>query len=183
VVLVSGRDLVDPFLEPPFRITVSASSFEVKEGRKRRLDGQFGTAIVNYEINNYGARRVAPLADTSEDFVDQWAQADWSDAKRWTNEGLGSALEQWHEKLSRMAPDSVEFESVQLCSSSGQADQEWLIELDIDQRANPELGSDSLFIQVVKRNGEFRFESVWKEHPAGCTGRTALRQVTDRDLR
>ncbi len=179
VVLVSGRDRVDPFFEPPFRIEAGAYWFEVREGRKRKLDGELGTATVRYEISNYGARRVAPLADTPEDFLDQWTQAEWNDAKRWTKEGPSPGLEEWHGRLHSMAADSAEFESVQPCSKRGDGDPDWLIELNIDQRADPELGSDRLFVHVAARNGEFRLESVQKEHPARCAGRTALAPVTD----
>ncbi len=65
---------------------------------------------------------------------------------------------------------------------SGKGDQEWLTELDIDQRTNAELGSDGLFVQVTSRNGEFRLESLLKQHPTGSAGRTALTPVTDHDL-
>ena len=65
---------------------------------------------------------MAPLADTPEDFLDQWAQAEWNDAKRWTKAGPSLGLEEWHDRLHSLAADSPEFESVQPRSKRGDGD-------------------------------------------------------------
>ena len=82
--LVSGRESISPFFKPPFRIHVDTDWFAVTRGKVRKLDGEPGIGISRYSVGDNQLSRMAPLALTPEDFLDQWVQLSWDDARRWT---------------------------------------------------------------------------------------------------
>lgn len=181
IVLLSGRETINPFFEPAFRINVESDWFAVTQGRIRRLDGEPGIAVLRYDLSDGRARRVAPVALTPEDFLDQWAQMSWDDAKQWTKASSDSGLRDWHEKLNSLASDSAEIESVRHCSGATESDQKWLVELSIDHRLNPSL-SEYLYVEVARRGGVLSLDAVYKTHPSGCTGKTPLMPIVDHEL-
>jgi hypothetical protein len=182
LVLLSGRETTNPFFEPPFRIDVESDWFAITHGGLRKLDGEPGIAVLRYDLSDYRVRRVAPIALTPEDFLDQWAQMSWDEARRWTRPSSDSNLRDWHEKLNSLSSDSTEIESVHHCSGTAEGDQEWLLELSIDERLNPSLGDQYLHAEVAKRNGIFSLDAVYKSHPTGCPGKTALTPIVDHEL-
>jgi hypothetical protein len=174
VVLVSRRDPVNSAFQPPFELSVYPDSFQVKEGVERKLDGQLGTVFMTYEIDNYGARRVGPLGESPVDFLDQWVQAAWDDAKRWSEEKAWPALVTWHERLDNLAADSAEVTSMQPCPRGKQGDEEWVIELAFDAGVSPVLGSDQLYVEVARKDDDYRLVWVETTRPKGCDGKTPL---------
>jgi hypothetical protein len=180
--LLSGREAIHPFFQPAFRINVEVDWFAVTNGKLRKLDGELGVGIARYELADSQVRQVAPVALTPEDFLDQWVQMSWDDARQWTKSSSDSGLQEWHSKLNGIVSDSVEIESVQHCAGIGDGDQNWLVELSIDQRQNPSIGDESLYINVAKRGGSFRLEAVHKTHPTGCPGKTPLTPIVEHTL-
>jgi hypothetical protein len=180
--LVSGRELIDPFFQPPFQIRVESDWFAVTHGKVRKLDEELGIVISRYGFSDHQMRRTAPLALTPEDFLDQWAQLSWDDAKRWSKTSSESSLQDWHSKLNSLTPASTEIESVHHCAGSEGDDQSWLIELSIDQRVNPSIRQETLYVEVAKRGGNFLLDGVHESHPSGCLGKTAHKPIIDRTL-
>ncbi len=125
---------------------------------------------------------MAPLALSPVDFLDQWVQLKWEDAKRWTKASSDSALQEWHAKLNSLASESTEIESAHLCSGTEEGDQRWLIQLSIDRRPNPSFTEETLYVDVAKRGGIFVLDSVHESHPAGCEGTTPLTPITEPNL-
>lgn len=180
--LLSGRESINPFFEPAFRIDIETDRFALTQGKVRKLDGEPGIAIFRYDLSDYQVRRWAPLALTPEDFLDQWAQLGWDEAKRWTRASSDSALQEWHSKLNSLASDSTEIESVHHCSGTSEGDENWMIELSIDDRLNPSMKAGTLYIEVAKRGGNFVLDGVHERHPSGCPGRTPLTPIVGHDL-
>jgi hypothetical protein len=180
--LVSGRESIDPFFQPPFQIRVESDWFAVTRGTVRKLDGDLGVVISRYDLSDHQLRRIAPLALTPEDFLDQWAQLSWDDAKRWTKASSDSGLQEWHSRLNGLTSGSTEIESVRHCPGSDDGDQSWFIELSIDQRVNPSMKQESLYVEVAKRGGNFLVDGVHESHPPGCMGKTALNPIIDHSL-
>jgi hypothetical protein len=181
VLLLSGREKINPFFEPAFRIDVETDWFAVTQGKVRKLDGELGITISRYELTDHQVRRTPPLALLPEDFLDQWVQMSWDDAKRWTKPS-DTGLQEWHSKLNGLESDSAEMESVHYCSGTDEGDQNWLVELSIDLRQNPSMGDENLYIEVAKRGGIFSLDAVHKTHPSGCTGKTPLALIVDHSL-
>jgi hypothetical protein len=181
-VIVSGRELINPFFEPAFRIRLETDWFAVTEGRTRKLDGEIGIVISRYDLSDNGVRRIAPLALTPEDFLDQWAQLSWDDAKRWTGAPSDSGLQEWHSKMNSLTSGTAEIESVRHCSGTDDGDQSWLIELSIDERVNSSIKQRTLFVEVAKREGSFFVDRVNERHPSGCPGRTPMNPIIDHSL-
>jgi hypothetical protein len=182
ILLISGRESIHPFFEPAFQIRVETDWFAVTQGKVRKLDGELGIVISRYDFSDHQSRRIAPLALTPEDFLDQWTQLSWDDAKRWTKAWSDSGLQEWHSKLNGLASASTEIESVRHCSGTDDGDQTWLIELSIDQRSNPSIKQETLYLEVAKRGGNFLLDGVHESHPSGCPGRTALKPIIDHSL-
>jgi hypothetical protein len=180
--LASGREPIDPFFQPPFQIRVESDWFAVTQGKVRKLDEELGVVISRYSLSDHQMRRTAPLALTPEDFLDQWAQLSWDDAKRWSKTSSDSSLQDWHSKLNSLTPASTEIEPVRHCSGTDDSDQTWLIELSIDQRVNPSIKQESLYVEVAKRGGNFLLDGVHEGHPTGCPGKTALNPIIDHSL-
>ena len=170
--VTSGREVVDPWYDPAFQIRAESDWFSVTEGKRRKLDREAGVAIIRYAVNRNEARRIHPLALSPEDFLDQWAQLAWDEAKQWARDP--AQLQTWHAKLAGLDSGSAEIESAERCSDSRDGDQTWLVELSIDEQPNPQLGVKSLFVDVAKRNGVFWIDGVHPSHPPGCQGRTRL---------
>jgi hypothetical protein len=180
--LVSGREVLDPFFQPPFQIRVESDWFAVTHGKVRKIDEELGIVISRYSLSDHQMRRTAPLALTPEDFVDQWAQLGWDDAKRWSKNSSDSSLQEWHSKFSNLTPASAEIKSVRRCSGTDDGDQIWLLELSIDQRVNPSIKQETLYVEVAKRGGNFLVDGVHETHPSGCSGKTALNPIIDHSL-
>jgi hypothetical protein len=166
-VVVSGMESVDSFFNPAFRIEAHEDWFAVTLGKTRKLDDEPGVEILRYELNAGGAKRIPPLALAPEDFLDQWVQMKWDGARQWAKESQN--LAEWHEKLEKISPGSVEIEAIQKCSGGEDGDQEWLVEMAVDQPPNPTLGAEALYVGIAKRNGAFSVQTVEKTGRAGCS--------------
>lgn len=182
IVLISNQEVINPFFEPAFQIRLEIDWFAVTQGKARKLDGELGIVVSRYDLSDQQLRRIAPLALTPEDFLDQWTQLSWDDAKRWTKVSPNSGLQEWHSKLNGLASASTEIESVRHCSGIDDGDQNWLIELSIDQRVNPSIKQETLYAEVAKRGGNFLLDGIDESHPTGCPGRTALNPIIDHSL-
>jgi hypothetical protein len=181
VLLTHQEKLVGDF-NPPFLLDVHEDWFAITEGKLRRLDRGLGVTISRYQVRENQVQRIAPLALTPQDFLDQWVQLPWADASQWSKGPSGDALKEWHSELSGLLPDSTEIRSVHLCSGSEAGDAGWLVEVWIDQQLNPSTKKQNLYIEIAKTGGVFHISQVRDVHPAGCQGKTPLMPFMEHNL-
>ena len=141
-------------------------------GRERKLDGEPSVSIARYEIVGDQFRRVQPLAMTPEDFLDEWVRLGWEEAARWSSQSGEADLQMWHSNFNSLASDSTEIEFVQSCHEQRKADKVWLVSLWIDQRRNPTIKDERLYIVVSERQRAFFVDAVSTSRPAGCAGKS-----------
>lgn len=180
-VLITQREVIDTGFTPPFRLDVQDDWFAVTEGKERVLGSGTGVRILRYAVDNDKVRRIPPLAVYPEDFLDEWAQLAWDDARQWVNESSESSLKKWHTKLTNVGKDSSEIEMVRHCSGSGESDGTWLVELAVDSRSDPSMEDKQVYVQVEKKNNVFSVNNVQENRPAGCAGEVlpALREQSE----
>jgi hypothetical protein len=181
-VLLERGEKINPDFDPPFRLDVQPYWFAVTEGKQRKLDGGPAVSIARYRVYDHSVQRIAPIALTPEDFLDQWIQMSWNDVIEWTKASPNDALQGWHSKLNNLASDSTDLESVHLCSGTVETDQVWLIELAVDQQFNPSIKDETLYIEVAKKDGIFIVDGIYNVHPSNCQGKTPLMPLTDLSL-
>ncbi|MBZ5523180.1 MAG: hypothetical protein LAP21_13165 [Acidobacteriia bacterium] len=84
---------------------------EVKALRERLLATKKGsldagvmtrTGIFRYRLAGDKLERVQPIAMNARDFVDEWLQVDWNDARRWSDTRDLSGLEKEHDRLAAL---------------------------------------------------------------------------------
>ena len=73
--------------------------------------------VRRWEISGSTAKRVAPVASSARDFVEEWIVSPWAQAKNWSKQP--ASLEAAHSRLSaeRARHGSVEFGPVMTCAS------------------------------------------------------------------
>jgi hypothetical protein len=181
-VVLAQRDKIYPQFDPAFRVDVETDWFAITEGKIRKLDGEPGVSVLRYQLSGNHVQRMPPLALIPEDFLDQWVQMSWDDARTWTKAAPDTALQEWHGTLSSLEADSVEIESAHLCRTTKNGDENWLVQLWIDQKQNPSIKEERLFVEVAKRSGVFYVDAVLSVPPSGCEGKTPHIPVTDLSL-
>ena len=178
-VVLARQDKIYPQFDPAFRVDVETDWFAITEGKIRKLDGEPGVSILRYQLSGNQVQRMAPLALIPEDFLDQWVQMRWDDARSWTTAAPATALQEWHAQLTSLEADSVEIESAHLCRATKNGDENWLVRLWIDQEQNPSTKDERLFVEVAKRSGIFYVNAVLRDPPSGCAGETPHIPLTD----
>jgi hypothetical protein len=171
-VLLDRREPFSPRFDAPFGIAVDADKFSLTLGKKRKLDGELGISIFRFDVQGDQVTRVPPLALKPEDFLDEWVKHGWSEVAPWSSASKETELEEWHSKLSVLAPDSTKIEFVQPCPKRGKDEGTWLIGLWIDQKQNRKATDERLYIAISKRIGAFYLDGIEKTRPEGCPGNT-----------
>lgn len=57
--------------------------------------------------------RIAPFADTPRDFLEEWMQSNWAQARNWTAPALAPLVKELHDKL--FASPYAEYQSIRSC--------------------------------------------------------------------
>jgi hypothetical protein len=156
--------------------------FALTRGKVRKLDGEQGVSVARYEVDGEKVRRIHPLALKPEDFIDEWVQLNGDDAKRWSNRSLQPDLQSWHSKLVGFEQDSTEMKFVQPCPKLEGSDSKWMIDLWIDQKLNPSVNEEDLYVLVGERNGIYYVDGIYKNRPPGCPGEASMRILADLKL-
>jgi hypothetical protein len=146
--------------------------FALTWGGSRKLDGEPGVFISRFEIHPDRVLRIPPLALVPEDFLDQWIQLPWNEAKRWVESTKELDLSRWHEKLGTLSKDSAEINFVQPCPRKQSGVDTWLVGLWMDSRLNPSFKDENLYVTVRKQLGAFYVDSIDSTRPEGCPGNT-----------
>ncbi|MGH9773269.1 MAG: hypothetical protein ACRD4Q_16495, partial [Candidatus Acidiferrales bacterium] len=155
-----------------YRLAVTDHSFTVVYYTAQSLD--YGvlirTAVDRYSVADDRAVRTGPLALYPEDFLDEWVEAPWQEARLWTAPPARPPAMSWHKTLKEMAnAETGWFTSLDFVQACGTHDN-WQIGLapfsnDKTQRVPPEI-----YFMVARRQGLFRVQSVSLDRPPGCPG-------------
>jgi len=180
-ILAAQREVIDAGFNPPFRREVQDDWFAVTEGKERVLGSGTGIRVLRYAVDNNKIRRIAPLAIYPEDFLDEWAQLPWDDARQWVTALSEGSLKDWHAKLNKVAKNSSEIELMRHCSGSADSDGTWLIEPAIDSRTDPSMEDKQLYVQVAKKNNIFFVDCIQERLPSSCAAEAlpALREARE----
>jgi hypothetical protein len=96
------------------RLKVGAGDFTLRF-RAQSIDGGVHNRewVRRFAVQGDKVVRIPPLADTPRDFVEEWIEADWKDAARWTAPALVAAVKEVHDKFH--ANPYGEYRSVRDC--------------------------------------------------------------------
>lgn len=121
-------------VEPSLKLVPGGFQLKVETGM---IDGDIMTriGIYRYRVNGDQFERVQPIANNGRDFVDEWLQAPWTDAARWSSAKALDALQEVHTRFgdktfSEKSP-AYTFGPVRGCSDSAarfqvELNAEWL---------------------------------------------------------
>jgi hypothetical protein len=140
--------------DPPYKLSTQNHVFTL-EFTAASHSPEDRTHVISYSVDDNSATRVPPIALKPGDFVDEWMTLPWTEAKRWSAEGL----EDWHRRFKLF--DQISF--VQRCK--GMRD-EWQIGLAIENNQR------ELYLTVIRKDGDFYLQSIDAKRPPGCPGRT-----------
>jgi hypothetical protein len=143
------------------RLTLGASDFEIRFHSGSVDSGRHNREWVrHFALKGDTAVRVAPVADSVQDFVEEWIQSDWKDARGWTAPALVPAVRAVHAKFH--ANPYGEYKSIRRCGGD-------TMEIEL----NPSGTDDSLFFQV-RGTRDFRLTGL--ANAARCGGKNLYEQ-------
>ena len=120
--------------------------------------------IRRYSIHGDSIRRIAPVAASPRDFVDEWINLPWPEAAQWSDRGSLGRLQFSHQDLHEASSHrGFMFESVYLCSGARDLYQ---VEVSLDDK-------DSYFF-LVSADGPLTMKAVSKRPRPGCGGNDLL---------
>jgi hypothetical protein len=178
-ILFDRLDPLDSKFDPPFDLRTEEDWFALTRGKTRKLDGEHGVSVARYEVDGERVTRIHPLALRPEDFLDEWVQLTWADAKHWSNKSLQPNLQGWHSRLNGLENDSTEMRFVQPCPNQTGSDSRWMINLWIDQKLNPSVNEENFYVLVGERNGIYYVDGIHINRPSGCPGEMPVARLTD----
>jgi hypothetical protein len=116
------------------------------------------THVLSYLIKGNQVTRVAPVALSPEDFVDEWMTLPWEAAAGWAPKSNIENIKLWHENLQPIGQYASlgEVDFIRQCS-----DDRWQVGMSV---WNPEdyrgQLADKLYFTVGKKDGAYRMERV-----------------------
>jgi hypothetical protein len=165
--------------EPIMKLVPDGFQLRVETGS---MDVDLMTRPVIYRYRVFGNQvvRVQPIAINGRDFVDEWLQSPWNDAKNWSLPSALTGLEAVHkifEAQENQKADAKEipyytYGPVRSCADSPlhyqvQLDLEWLV----DQQTRP---GKPTFFQIQEDKNSFIMLSASDKRDPHCTGRDIM---------
>ncbi len=101
------------------RLDVDAGHAELRfRGASIDLGAHNREFIRRYDVSGTTPRRVAPVADSPRDFVDEWIVSSWPVSRLWSQEASATALEHAHGQIRVARKDaSFEFGDTMACAA------------------------------------------------------------------
>jgi len=142
------------------------------------MDVMTRTGVFRYRVNNGQIERVQPIANNGRDFVDEWLQAPWTDAARWSMPGTLTALQEVHARVGEKRYDkgspTYTFGPVRSCSDSAAHFQ---VELDADwtnEKGNSKPAPTTYFL-IEQGMNSFTMLSAASTPDPKCNGADIMR--------
>ena len=164
-----GRDDV-------FDLSVRKDGFQTKHAGSQSLDAGLLTRdhVENYSLSGNRVRRIPPFAFRPEDFLDEWLDMPWEDAKVWVRAGKTPDAQTWRAKLEmrHSARFTTEFDFVQPCPPTPGVSR-WQIGLLLEKLGTPVLPANTpneVFFEISKTGDKFFVDDVATTRPTGCPG-------------
>jgi len=187
-VLLNEAETIYVGIDPPYTLDADASTFTLKFAAYQDLnpDDFIRPHIVKYRVSTNSVRRIPPLAELPDDFLDEWLDLPWNQAARWADPAALPALKKAHAALHRREGYRASgFLFVRPCPDLNQ----WQIGLDTSSDADE--GAESatagpqppvpnrLFFTIEIKNNVFFVQSVSETPPPDCSFSTGLLQTRD----
>ena len=154
-------------IENEWKLKVQDNGFAIEYTAEQGFQpGNRRTHVLTYEIGEKAATRVAPIALTPEDFVDEWRTLPWAEAKRWSS----NQLERWHTILK-----GVKFDDIPVVQPCATKNREWQVAVPLpgDEEEAPELQEAShIYATVIEKDANFYLQAVATKHAPGCPAKT-----------
>jgi hypothetical protein len=161
-----------------YAATVQAfeNSFRITFADRQSLDSNLWVRqyIRSYSVVRSPPERIAPLGLKPEDFLDEWFELPWEDAKRWLQAGNKGEIEQWRKGLEkfRTEPGTLSLRFVQPCGNDKPVSR-WLISLAInDGQGAGGLPGHIYFSISTNDDGDYFVIGAATSRPPGCPGET-----------
>lgn len=159
-----------------FDLSVRKDGFQIKQAGSQSLDASLLTRdhVENYSVSGDRVRRIAPFALRPEDFLDEWLDMRWEDAKVWLRAVKTADLQAWHAKLNQQHSSrfTTEFDFVQPCPKTS-AVRRWQIGLLLEglgKAVPPAAVPNELFFTISQAGDKFFVDDMATRRPAGCPG-------------
>lgn len=174
-VLLSVNDGTNIGFDPTFKLRVERDGFRLVFCKRQSLDFDLFVrpSVAAYKVRGDLAKRIPPLAFSPEDFLDEWINLPWEEAKRWTLRPSKEVARTWRERLLRRSgannwySSSIQF--VQPCGKA-QRSRKWQIGLTIDSEERKDRLPKSLYFDIVRKGDSFYLGGIATERHAGCPG-------------
>jgi len=148
-ILLDSFDLFD--ISEPWLLSADHDSFVL------RYHGSYGLDVVRwgrYKVNRFVVRgntvtRLDPIAETADEFLDEWVSLPWREAQRWSSPHRHDVLKKWHDRLHARKNYHSEVHVITPCESGGAARTE--ITIWIDPNGDP---LPDQLIALVERSGD-----------------------------
>ncbi len=121
------------------------------------------TGVYRFRLANDRLERVQPIALNGRDFVDEWLQAPWSDAKRWSDEANLDSLAKektFFDRKNNSGRPMLSFGAVRSCSDDLKHFQ---VELDLDP-------GPTHYFQIKQGENSFTMLSATTQPDTRCKG-------------
>ena len=120
--------------------------------------------IFRYQINGDTVERLQPIAMNGRDFVDEWLQAPWIDAKKWSAAESLPALEKIHKEFTKSRTTEnqfvgYEYGPVRSCTLKGR----YQVEIDADP-------GRPMFFAIEQGTNSFTLLNLAKTPDLTCNG-------------
>lgn len=144
-------DAADSFqISEPWLLSAEGGSFLLRYQGHYHLDarrwGRF--KVARFVVRGDTVTREDPIAETADEFVDEWFSLPWKEARRWTPTAERTRLKKWHDRLNAGKKHSTEVD-INPCESDGAARYE--VTLAIEPNGDP---LPDQLVALVERTGD-----------------------------
>jgi hypothetical protein len=174
-------------VDEPFTLSVRKNGFELRQIASYSIDVDLLTRVhvENYAVSGNRVTRITPYALRPGDFLDEWIDLPWEEAKLLTRTNDLSTIQKWHAVFQRAGKRKFDT-ALEFSQPCPQLDglKRWQVGLSLNafQKSNWPAGvPNELFSTISKRGNTFLLESLNTARPPGCPGEKSPEQATLHD--
>ena len=160
-------------------LAVREHDFTLTNFGYQMLDGGILERICFHRYSVIGDRvtRVPPIAVLPQDFIDEWINLPWKEARRWSNPSAIDRLELWHSRLQRGTGEDWEklhyYSEIEFVQPCNKPPSKWQIGIPLDSEKRQDKLPQELYFTVAKGNGAFSMTDITPTRPLGCPGKAS----------